>query len=68
MAMAATPAVAPGDGVRFGLIVPSSNVTIERELPAMLARREAAGPGAGRFSFHSSRVRMRSVTPGAWPR
>ena len=49
------------DGIRFGLIVPSSNVTMERELPAMFARREAAEPE--RFSFHSSRVRMRNVTP-----
>jgi maleate isomerase len=47
--------------IRFGLIVPSSNVTTERELPAMFARREAAEPE--RFSFHSSRVRMRTVTP-----
>jgi maleate isomerase len=47
--------------IRFGLIVPSSNVTMERELPAMFARREAAEPE--RFSFHSSRVRMRNVTP-----
>lgn len=45
------------------MIVPSSNVTMERELPAMLARREAAEPE--RFSFHSSRVRMRTVTPAA---
>jgi maleate isomerase len=45
------------------LIVPSSNVTMERELPAMFARREVAEPE--RFSFHSSRVRMRSVTPEA---
>jgi maleate isomerase len=51
------------DGVRLGLIVPSSNVTMERELPAMLARRAAVAPE--RFSFHSSRVRMRSVTPEA---
>jgi maleate isomerase len=49
------------DGIRFGLIVPSSNVTMERELPAMFARREVAEPE--RFSFHSSRVRMRNVTP-----
>jgi maleate isomerase len=47
--------------IRFGLIVPSSNVTMERELPAMFARREVAEPE--RFSFHSSRVRMRNVTP-----
>jgi maleate isomerase len=48
------------EGIRFGLIVPSSNVTMERELPAMFARREVAEPE--RFSFHSSRVRMRNVT------
>lgn len=47
--------------IRFGLIVPSSNVTMERELPAMYARRAVAEPE--RFSFHSSRVRMRNVTP-----
>jgi maleate isomerase len=47
--------------IRFGLLVPSSNVTMERELPAMLGRREVVEPE--RFSFHSSRVRMRSVTP-----
>src|SRR5262245_13443623 len=47
--------------IRFGLIVPSSNVTMERELPAMFARREIAD--SERFSFHSSRVRMRNVTP-----
>lgn len=47
--------------IRFGLIVPSSNVTMERELPTMFTRREVAEPE--RFSFHSSRVRMRSVTP-----
>lgn len=49
--------------IRLGLIVPSSNVTMERELPALFARREAAEPE--RFSFHSSRVRMRTVTPEA---
>jgi maleate isomerase len=43
------------------MIVPSSNVTMERELPAMLRAREAVAPE--RFSFHASRVRMRSVTP-----
>jgi hypothetical protein len=30
--------------IRFGLIVPSSNVTMEWELPAMYARREVAEP------------------------
>jgi maleate isomerase len=53
----------PGRDVRVGLIVPSSNVTMERELPALLGRRRAVAPE--RFSFHSSRVRMRSVTPEA---
>ncbi len=48
---------------RFGMIVPSSNVTMERELPAMFARRGLIAPE--RFSFHSSRVRMRTVTPEA---
>jgi len=47
--------------IRFGMIVPSSNVTMEREVPAMLARRTEHRPET--FSFHSSRVRMRSVTP-----
>jgi maleate isomerase len=39
---------------RVGLIVPSSNTTMETELPAILA---------GSFTFHSARVRMRRVTP-----
>jgi maleate isomerase len=52
-----------GRDLRIGLIVPSSNVTMERELPAILGRRRAIAPEA--FSFHSSRVRMRSVTPEA---
>ena len=47
--------------VRVGLIVPSSNVTMERELPRMLRDREAVAPE--RFSHHASRVRMRSVVP-----
>ena len=47
--------------IRFGLIVPSSNVTMERELPEMLRRREEIAPE--RFSFHASRVRMKNVTP-----
>jgi maleate isomerase len=49
------------EAIRFGLLVPSSNVTIERELPAMFAQRQLVEPE--RFSFHSSRVRMRNVTP-----
>ncbi|MBB4688751.1 maleate cis-trans isomerase family protein [Amycolatopsis jiangsuensis] len=42
---------------RIGLIVPSSNVTVETEIPALLARRPE------RFSFHSSRMRMHQVSP-----
>jgi maleate isomerase len=43
---------------RIGLIVPSSNVTVETEVPALLARHEDA-----RFSFHASRMRMAQVSP-----
>jgi maleate isomerase len=46
----------------IGLIVPSSNLTMETELPRMLGAREAALPG-DRFVFHSSRMRMKHVTP-----
>jgi len=45
---------------RVGLIVPSSNTTMETEIPAMLHARESVLPE--RFSFHSSRMRMKSVT------
>lgn len=45
---------------RIGLIVPSSNTTMETEIPQMLKAREAVLPE--RFSFHSSRMRMKSVT------
>jgi maleate isomerase len=44
---------------RIGQIVPSSNVTMETEIPAMLRAREAIAPE--RFTFHSSRMRMRRV-------
>jgi maleate isomerase len=43
---------------RIGLIVPSSNVTVETEMPALLARHATA-----QFSFHSSRMRMHTVSP-----
>jgi maleate isomerase len=43
---------------RIGLVVPSSNVTVETELPALLGRHPDAT-----FSFHSSRMRMQSVSP-----
>ena len=47
---------------RIGLIVPSSNLTMETELPRMLRRREEVYPEE-RFTFHSSRMRMKHVTP-----
>jgi maleate isomerase len=47
--------------LRIGLVVPSSNTTMETELPALFRRREEAAPE--RFTFHSSRTRMRQVTP-----
>jgi maleate isomerase len=43
---------------RVGLIVPSSNTTMETEVPAILRRRD----DGERFTFHSSRMRMRHVT------
>ncbi|MFE6904502.1 Asp/Glu racemase [Streptomyces sp. NPDC057717] len=43
---------------RVGLVVPSSNVTVETEMPRILSRAEGA-----EFTFHSSRMRMHSVTP-----
>jgi maleate isomerase len=43
--------------VRVGLVVPSSNVTVETELPVILGRHPAAT-----FSFHSSRMRMAKVS------
>ena len=46
---------------RIGQIVPSSNTTMETEIPAMLRAREALHPE--RFTFHSSRMRMHKVTP-----
>jgi maleate isomerase len=45
----------------IGLIVPSSNLTMETELPRMFNAREAVLPG-DRFVFHSSRMRMKHVT------
>ena len=46
---------------RIGQIVPSSNVTMETEIPAILRAREAVIPEE-RFTFHSSRMRMKKVT------
>lgn len=44
---------------RIGQIVPSSNTTMETEIPAMLAARRTVRPEA--FTFHSSRMRMKTV-------
>lgn len=44
---------------RIGQIVPSSNTTMETEIPAMLRSREETEPE--RFTFHSSRMRMQKV-------
>lgn len=45
---------------RVGLIVPSSNTTMETEIPAMLNSRMDSYPET--FTFHSSRMRMKTVT------
>ena len=45
---------------RVGQIVPSSNTTMETEIPAILRAREGIAPE--RFTFHSSRMRMKKVT------
>lgn len=47
---------------RIGQIVPSSNVTMETEVPAILRARQEVLPDE-RFTFHSSRMRMTHVTP-----
>lgn len=46
--------------LRIGQIVPSSNTTMETEIPALLRARESVAPE--RFTFHSSRMRMLKVT------
>ncbi|MEV2278072.1 Asp/Glu racemase [Nocardiopsis sp. NPDC049922] len=51
----------PAPTYRIGQIVPSSNVTMETEIPAILRARHAIAPE--RFTFHSSRMRMTHVTP-----
>ena len=42
---------------RIGLVVPSSNVTVETEMPMLLQRSRHAS-----FSFHSTRMRMHTVS------
>ncbi len=49
----------PKTTFRIGQIVPSSNTTMETEIPAMLAARQLVRPE--RFTFHSSRMRMKTV-------
>lgn len=44
--------------IKVGLIVPSSNVTVETEMPALLGRHPELT-----FTFHSSRMRMQQVSP-----
>lgn len=45
---------------RIGQIVPSSNTTMETEIPAMMRNREMIRPEC--FTFHSSRMRMKKVS------
>ncbi|WP_145008577.1 maleate cis-trans isomerase family protein [Pseudomonas oryzihabitans] len=44
---------------RIGQIVPSSNTTMETEIPAMLTARQSIRPE--RFTYHSARMRMKHV-------
>ncbi len=46
--------------IRIGQIVPSSNTTMEREVPAFLNRYAAARDDI-EFTFHASRMRMKHV-------
>jgi maleate isomerase len=55
-----TSAPARSTPYRIGQIVPSSNTTMETEIPAMLRAREHVRPE--RFTFHSSRMRMKTVS------
>jgi maleate isomerase len=54
----ATPAAA--ERRRIGLIVPSSNTTMETELPAIVRRQQ--GVPDDLFTFHSARLRLHQVT------
>ena len=51
----------PRRSMRIGQIVPSSNTTMETELPAIFAARSQAYPEDGPITFHSSRMRMKRV-------
>lgn len=52
--------MSPRQPYRVGLIVPSSNTTMETEIPALLTRRARVAPE--RFTFHSARMRMTTVS------
>lgn len=60
--MTAGPTAVTGVDHHIGMIVPSSNLTMETELPRMFRAREAIDP-TNRFIFHSARARMQHVTP-----
>ena len=47
--------------MRIGQIVPSSNTTMETEIPAIFRSRPDSGKDGGSFTFHSSRMRMKKV-------
>jgi maleate isomerase len=49
---------------RIGMLVPSSNTTMETEIPALLQKRERERP-EDNFTVHSARLRMEEVTPEA---
>ena len=55
--------MATAPSYRVGLIVPSSNVTMETEVPALLRAYE--GTGRASFTFHGARMRMKKVTAEA---
>ena len=50
---------APASSSRIGLIVPSSNTTMETELPELFRRQTAATGHA--YTFHSARAAMKNV-------
>jgi maleate isomerase len=49
---------------RIGMLVPSSNTTMETEIPVLLRARERERP-EDTFTLHSARLRMDEVTPEA---
>jgi maleate isomerase len=55
--------VSTAHSYRVGLIVPSSNVTMETEIPALLRAYETATGVT--FTFHGARMRMKKVTAEA---